>query len=184
MFDGYRAIFWGLFFISFHFNLGDFQILPNFIGWAMILSGIGKLQNTYPSDKFSKAARLALIAVIYSVISLVFTFSDQFQDNFSPFMVILLLFIDTVELLMEYYLLSGSAEHLCDNNNPDMAEGLIMQLRVYLIVYFANIIFLCVSLTLFLNSWAVAVAVIGMILRICYMAMISKLKHLNQEETV
>ncbi len=105
MFSGYRLIFWGIFFISFHINLGNLQLLPNFIGWAMIAGGVGRLRNRQPSESFHKASILAFIAVIYSVITFLTDFAGSQALNFNPNLLFMMMFISIVELLAEYFII-------------------------------------------------------------------------------
>lgn len=182
MYRGYQLIFWGLFFISFHINLGVFQILPNFIGWAMVVSGINKLGTVYKTNKFTSTAYLALFAVFYFVIDLILKLTNPTTGSYSPLMIFSIISISLVELLVEYYILNGSAEYLYVTNNVDIAENLIKQLRVYMIVYFVNTILMCFSLTFNPNYISLIFIIIYLGLRICFMAIISRLKSYYRED--
>lgn len=176
MVNGYRLIFWGIFFISFHFNLGSLQILPNFIGWAMVAGGITKLGETHKSGSFKKASVLSAIAVFYSVVSLMIETAGRYTMDSSSYAVIWVLFIGVLELLTEYYLIGGSAECFYDRNDADMAGNLLGRFRSYLILDITNLILVCISYTLYLKTLVTFCAILGMILRIWFLIMINGLK--------
>ncbi|QHQ60179.1 hypothetical protein Ana3638_04785 [Anaerocolumna sedimenticola] len=179
---GYKTIFWGIVFISFHINLGSFQILPNFIGWAMVVSGINQLRTIYNSARFEKASVIALIAVFHSIISLLVTFRYPYADNSSPFMMFWIILISILEILIEYFIIHGSAEYLYDGDDMETADNLVKLFQWYLIIYFLNTILVCISFTLYNNSLTASAAVIGMVLRVWFLALISRLKKHQQEE--
>jgi hypothetical protein len=140
------------------------------------------LGSVYQSDKFTKAAYLALIAVFYSVIDLIVQLMNQSAGSYSPLMIFSIIFISLVELLAEYYILNGSAEYLYAINNVDIAENLIRQLRIYMIVYFVNTILMCFSLTFDSNNIPFIFAFLYIGLRICFMAIISRLKSYYRDD--
>lgn len=45
--NGYKKIFWGFVFATFHINLGAIQIVPTFIGYIIIYLGIEKIAKDY-----------------------------------------------------------------------------------------------------------------------------------------
>jgi hypothetical protein len=61
---GFGSIFWGFIFF-FDFNIGNFDILPDIIGYILIFSGLGRLQNL--SGRFVTARKVALPLLLLSV---------------------------------------------------------------------------------------------------------------------
>ncbi len=181
MFSGYRLIFWGIFFISFHINLGNLQLLPNFIGWAMIAGGVGRLRNRQPSESFHKASILAFIAVIYSVITFLTDFAGSQALNFNPNLLFMMMFISIVELLAEYFIIKGSAEYLYNSGNIEFADDLAGRFRNYLIIDILLLIAVLISFTLY--SPAITIfAIFGLLLRIWFLIIIHGLKKFYMDE--
>ena len=148
----------------------------------MVVSGINQLRTVYDSDRLKKASVIALIAVFHSIISFLVTFRYPTADNSSPFMILWIILISILEVLIEYFIIHGSAEYLYDGNDTVTADYLIKQFRIYLIIYFVITILVCISFTLYNNSLTASVAVIGMVLRIWFLILISKLKNYYQDE--
>lgn len=70
---GFSRIFWGfIFFLD--FNINNFDILPDFIGVLLILSGLGLLQEA--NGRFSTARKLAWLLLLLSLF-------DIFKVNIS-----------------------------------------------------------------------------------------------------
>lgn len=181
MFSGYRLIFWGIFFISFHINLGNLQLLPNFIGWAMIAGGVGRLRNRQPSENFHKASILAFIAVIYSVITFLTEFAGSHALDFNPYLLFTMMFISIVELLTEYFIIKGSAEYLYNCGNIEFADDLAGRFRNYLIIDILLLIAVLISFTLY--SPAITIfAIFGLLLRIWFLMIIHGLKKFYMDE--
>lgn len=181
MFSGYRLIFWGIFFISFHINLGNLQILPNFIGWAMIAGGVGRLRNVQPSASFHKASILAFIAVIYSIIVLLTQFAGSQALDFNPYLLFTMMFISIVELLTEYFIIKGSAEYLYNCGNIVFADDLAGRFRNYLIIDILILIAVLISFTLYSPTITIF-AILGLLLRIWFLMIIHGLKKFYTDE--
>ncbi|WMJ85546.1 hypothetical protein [Anaerocolumna sp. MB42-C2] len=182
MSQGYKTIFWGIIFISFHINLGSFQILPGFIGWAMVASGISQLRTVYNSGRFKKASVIALIAVLHSIIGLLITFRYPYADNSSPFMMSWMILISILEIVIEYLIIHGSVEYLYHGDDIETADNIVKLFRVYLIIYFVNTILICIAFTLYNNSLTVFAALIGIVLRVWFLALTSRLKNYQRDE--
>lgn len=69
---GYNKIFWGLIFTIVNINLGPIDILPNFIGYLLILSGLSIVEGQHVIYKKGR-----LPAIILSILSL----KDFFTAN-------------------------------------------------------------------------------------------------------
>ena len=184
MFNGYRIIFWGIFFTSFHINLGMIQILPTFIAWIIVANGIGKLIEIESSDSFLKAKSFALIAAGMSFVSgLISLYSGNGVDD-----IILLLIwpvvIGILELVAEYKILEGSVEYLYVKNDVKMAEEYINMTRNYTIAFIIFIVVQCIALSFLSAELIMIVAIAGLILRIFFMGMMTQLKNLYEEGVV
>lgn len=61
--EGYNKLFWGMILIVFNFNLGPIDILPNFVGYMLIYSGLNQLSSQLDFYKKGMPASLVLTAV-------------------------------------------------------------------------------------------------------------------------
>jgi hypothetical protein len=112
--SGLNLIFWGYLLVFLDFKINNFDILPDFLGYILILVGIGSLLSF--SVNFSNARPFAIIALILS-------FFDFYQINISLNNLqsipsglailwgILLGVADCVfDMLLLYFLIRGMAE--------------------------------------------------------------------------
>lgn len=58
--SGYNRLFWGMMFIIFDINLGAINILPNFIGYLFILSGLSILTSQHKNFEKGKIPGILL----------------------------------------------------------------------------------------------------------------------------
>ncbi|HEX2925116.1 MAG TPA: hypothetical protein VHP38_02480 [Ruminiclostridium sp.] len=61
--SSYTRVFWGLILVYFDINLGFFDILPNFIGYYLISSGLGGLAQKNPAYKTGRIPSALMIFV-------------------------------------------------------------------------------------------------------------------------
>lgn len=173
---GYRTIFWGIFFASFHINLGMIPILPQFVGWIIVAVGVGRIQQEHPSAIFHKAGIFSQIVVVLALFSGVFSIYLANASVVSILTTISPIIFGVAELLMEYAVLEGSIEYFYSNNAVILAEEYIRKLRAYTIVFVIFIIMHCITLTFYLENYILISVLIGIILRIWFMILMSSLR--------
>lgn len=81
---GYNKLFWGMIFIIFDINLGVINILPNFIGYILIYSGLNILEKQH--EIYKKGKIPAVILTILTLKDIVHTnknnlLSGEFQSS-------------------------------------------------------------------------------------------------------
>lgn len=59
MSEGYRKIFWGIFIATFNINIGMVKILPSFVGFLIISSGLKLILQEAGTESF----KLSLIHI-------------------------------------------------------------------------------------------------------------------------
>lgn len=182
MYQGYRTIFWGFVFITFHINLGSIQILPGFVGCLIMAYGVGLLVRQYSCEPFRKALITAYFLAFISFISM-FTELAAYQS-------VLLSFFPVVyaagELTFCYYLFTGGKEQLTQADMEDRAKELEAVIATLLILYIIFTIVECFSIALLAQMMLGIAAIFGLILRLCVMVQLRKLMKaqpsLNTEE--
>ncbi|APH16078.1 putative membrane protein [Clostridium sporogenes] len=175
--NGYKKIFWEIFIITFNINLGIIKILPPFIGFIIILSGISSLYKETQIESFNKAKTFAIIiSVIATIGEFTGIFSIELTNSFI-FNEVYIVFSKIIELIMFYKLFNGSIEYLNDNDKCDLACESIKKLRFYIITSVINIIFLNLTLILDIKIFNIIVLAMLIILRIYLMMSISSFKN-------
>jgi cytochrome c biogenesis protein CcdA len=173
MFDGFRIIFWGIFFITFHINLGPIAILPVFIGYMTVSRGIDHLLDEFSSSNFMKARKISFCLTLLGVFSFLLIWSP---DQNSIIMTYYSLLFSVLELFLVYYLLEGSIEKLEMVNGMDEARDYRSEQRTYTVFMTIFIIGMCIAITIGETTLSFVVIIVGLVLRLWLMMMLGRLK--------
>ncbi len=177
MAEGYRIIFWGILFITFHINLGPIPILPNFVGYIIVLRGIDHLQREFPSINFKRAHDTSMLLTILSVIGFLLIWAPQ-QSIIMSYSSLL---FSVLEVLLVYYILEGSIEKLLALDSKTLADDYRREQRIYTVLMTIYVIGMCITITIAeSSSIAVAILFIGICLRIWLMMILGRLKRIWQ----
>ena len=179
---GYRKIFWGMFFSTFHINLGPIEILPNFIGLLIICSGIKEILKDYKYESFEQALKYISIHVVISFIAFVSPFV-------SPFIGLATLFENNIGLSIIWFnignilemfgiakLLEGSSEILserlvCNDESMEYRSKIDKYILIYsMIIVLSNINFIFMG-----SMTTVIIAIVALITKIWVMFSLKKL---------
>jgi len=63
--SGYNKLFWGMIFVAFDINLGPLSVLPNFIGYMFIYSGLNTL--AFQQREYEKGKIPAIILILLTL---------------------------------------------------------------------------------------------------------------------
>lgn len=178
MFEGFRSIFWGIFFITFHINLGPIAILPAFVGYMIVSRGIDQLQAEFTSPYFKKARITSMLLTILGIISFLLIWVIQQQSIFMDYYPLL---FSVLELFLVYYILEGSIEKFKAMDNKALAGDYRSEQRTYTVFMTIYIIGMCIAITIVGTAFAFAMILIGLFLRLWLMMMLGRLKRAQLE---
>lgn len=178
MYNGYRTIFWGILFASFHIKLGPIPILPLFIAWAIVSSGINKLLIEETTEDFTKAKAYTTFMIILSLIAFIISLYWQNAGNNILYTIAYPVIFGIFELLTEYKILTGSIENLKKDNKGEVAKEFQGMTRSYIVMFLIFLVMECVSLCFIMSGFLTITGIFGLILRIYYMSMMSRLMNL------
>lgn len=182
MYSGYNKIFWGILITTFSINLGPIKILPVFIGFLFIVSGLDSVYKESSFNIFEKVKSIGMLVAFISFIGGVIDFTTYGMTNYSFINIIWITVFIIIELVFYFKIIEASIEYLSINNYDDLTEDYISKLRNYTIFSILNILFLSVSLILNLNIYPTIAAIIGVILKIYLMTMIYGLRNIFTKE--
>jgi hypothetical protein len=177
MFDGYRIIFWGIFFVTFHINLGRIPMLPIFVGYLMVSRGIGHLIEETNSKHFEKARGAAFWLTLLGVVSFLFLWTPYQSGLFSYFSVV----FSVLELFLISNLLEGSIEYLHGKGCSNLVNDYRAEQKSYTILQTIFILSSVVVITIADATISFVVILFGLFLRIWFMAMLGRLKRIEEE---
>lgn len=156
---GYKKIFWGILIATFSLNLGFITILPTFIGWTIVATGISILDKCAQKGDFSKAYSLATILVVLHFIGGFISLLGEVQiGNAVPFIFYPLISM-MIELLLIHSLLKATVDHFDVMERKRVAEKYIAKDRAYILLM--GITMILYTLTIALNE--VITVIIGVI---------------------
>lgn len=173
MSEGYRVMFWGIFFITFHINLGPISILPAFIGYLIVSRGIDRLQGEFASPFFRKARLVSNGLTILGVISFLlvwFPQSESIMMSYYP------LSFSILELFLVYYVLEGSMERMLACGDGRQVDSYRSEQRSYLIFMTIYIVGMCLAITIAEEISTTLMILLGLFLRFWFLAMLGRLK--------
>ncbi|WP_097014244.1 hypothetical protein [Anaerocolumna aminovalerica] len=185
LFKGYRLIFWGIFFTSFNFNFFGIPILPQFIEWFIVYSGIKMLKEVYTSKSLISAVNCGTWIVLFTlVVGFISLFEPNIFKNGTLFTLIWSTGITTMQLILKYYILVGSIELLEVFHKQDVAEKYVKSTGNYIISYILVTVAQIIVLTIPSEVWNAALGIASLILNIWLMILISELKNIFNKEVV
>ena len=176
MYEGLNKMFWGIFFATFHLNLGPVKILPAFVGFMLISSGINTIYVEHKDEEWKKALDLSRIAIVVSLLGGVIDFFLFGAYNYSIIILLWPILLMVVELLMFYNFFIGLVKYFHSMGKIEVSESLIGSSRFYLIIFIINTAFLSFTQLFNWEGINTLLAIIFIILRISLMVIISGLK--------
>lgn len=147
-------IFWGFFFIVFHFNLtfgtSVISFLPDFVGYYLILSGIYELKDL--ASGFRKIKNWVLLLALLKVVTFLLDLAGLSSLN-QPIAVITGIVLLVISLYVQYYIIYGIRQ-MEESQQMDLYAAKLFSL--WKIVAACSILsYLCLIL-----SWLAAIFII------------------------
>ncbi|KAB2328541.1 hypothetical protein F7731_25295 [Cytobacillus depressus] len=130
-----NKIFWGLIIVLVDINIVYFDILPDFIGYIIIASGLSHLQ-TY-SPYFSKAKIFSIILTVFSLVTIFQGPSiplEEFQPSKKIFLIIVFsTILGLLHLALIYFIVRGLIEMAEQEGFIRLSEMAQKRLYIYII---------------------------------------------------
>jgi hypothetical protein len=177
MHSGFRIIFWGIFFVTIHINLGPIAILPAFVGYMIVSRGIEHLQEGFDTPYFRKARIASMLLTMLGVISFLLIWAPQQSIIMSYYP----LLFSVLEFFLVYYILEGSIEKFELVDSKELASDYRSEQRTYLVFMTIYIIGMCIAITIGEATFAFIMIIIGLFLRLWLLMMMGRLKRTQQE---
>jgi len=122
--SAYNKLFWGMIILIFHINLGPISILPNFVGYMIIYSGLNTLSSQNEIYKRGK-----LPAAILVVLSLKDIWNNKnsnvFTGNFYNINVFMMI-IGGIAVIIDIYLIYIICSGIYDSSRERNLESLMI----------------------------------------------------------
>lgn len=182
MYNGYNKMFWGVLITSFNINLGPINILPNFIGFLLIVSGLNTLYQESSFAGFNNISSMSMIVALLSFIGGIIGWFRLGMTNYSFLNIIWSIGFITIEFMFFFKVLEASIECLQENNYDELKERYILKLRNYAIFTLIIILSLGISLILNLETYQAILVVPAFALKIYLITIIYGLRNIFKEK--
>lgn len=176
--SGYNRMFWGMVFIIFHINLGPIDILPSFVGYMLIYSGLNILSSQHKIYEKGK-----LPAIILIVLTLKDVWHNQDNSifignsyNLGLAIMVIGAVVTVIDLYLIYIICRGIYELCKERELHSLMTNAADSWKFYFVI---SLIFLfcapfSINLPVSYNIFMVIVGIIKGIAIICIMIMFRK----------
>ena len=166
---GFKKIFWGNIITIFHLNLGPIEILPNFIGFLIISSGIKEVLCKYDNSNLRKALKINSVQVYISFIIFIAPFILPAIDKYFNNNILTTIWfnINTIlEIICTVKVLEGASEILSENFNSYWGD--IYKNKTITYIYLNSIVLIVCNINFIFISELTAflIAIYAMIIKI------------------
>lgn len=162
---GYKRLFWAMVFISFNINIGFINILPDFIGYILIYSGLGILSSQHKLYEKGK---------IPAVLLTLLTLKDIWNDPRSNILTggiynvgLLTLIFGSIVIIIKIYLiyiLCTGVYALCiERGLNELVESVMFSMKFYLIISLIYLAFAPFSINLYSEVRIIFIIIVGII---------------------
>ena len=164
MIYGYNTVFWGLFFSMFHINLGRLEVLPSFVGFLMVASGLKDIMSVGNNKYFKESLKYAYILSGILVVAFILPFLGK--TGISENSILNIIWINgtiILEILFTVNLIEGSIELLKERNSEDEALRYKNKIRNFILIFTSLMILNNIN-TIMLNETLGVFLILGMII--------------------
>lgn len=180
--QGYKKIFWGFLITVFDINIGPINILPDFIGYYIIGSGIYIIYEKFENNNLKTANTKANFLMCYSLIIGIIKYAINsnilgggLYEHFVYIIIefILTIFISSVVLFMAFKIISGTIDLYLHMELKEEAILLQNKQKNYTVLTIIGLILITISLNIS-NEYFITAATIYLIIVNLYFAAIIK----------
>lgn len=147
MAEGYRRIFWGILVATFNISIGPLKILPAFVGWLMVMSGLSRFEQHLEEGTYATIRRKTMVLVGLSLGGAILTFGSYGELGHQPLLLFMPLVVMIAELVVFHGILAISVEVLQERQCREQAEETIGKDRTYLVLMGLSLVLLIGALT-------------------------------------
>lgn len=173
--SGYHKIFWGFVLATFHINIMGLEIIPPFIAYLFVASGLYKLEMESRNIAFRYSKYLTLI---YAFLSFAENFSTTIRGASAGTGMLTILWgslFGIVEILLYYFLFLGTVQTLQASNYMELASDYTNQMRCVLYLTMIGQAGLIIAKTFHMESFYAIIGFCLLMVRIYLMHLMNRL---------
>ncbi|MDW5300192.1 MAG: hypothetical protein SA378_08660 [Sedimentibacter sp.] len=184
--QGYKKIFWGFLITIFNINLGPINILPNFLGYLIIGSGLNLIQNEFANINFKTANKASNFLLLYSIFAYII-FSMIFNDGYQYKNIIetgVFVFGSSISLIMVFNIFSGTIELYMNKEQRIYADNLENTQKVYTILNFIGLLLIASSINISNEVYNLVSVLYLFVIQLYFAIVISKISKTFNEDLI
>ncbi len=171
MANGYKNIVLGLILATFHINLGTLPIIPSFIAWIIVATGVELIGEAEGQLSFNRSKKACIALIILTLLDLIKTNLDISLG--SSYMLSML--VALIELVFVYYFFRGVTQMFEAKGKVDYACENERILSGYTVLQVIGILILGICWLNYSNTQGVLIAIYILSLRIYVIYRVNKL---------
>ncbi len=172
---GYKKIFWGIFIATFNITIGMLPILPAFVGWLVVVTGLSELERSTQSGAFLSPKKGAIALVSVSLGGLLLFLVGYDSGSFLP-LLFYPLFLIIIEFVVFHKILEGAVRNFKIMYHLEAVERYTNKDRTYIMLMGITMVLLAISLTFNHEATGSIAAVMAIISRLYLMITVNALK--------
>ena len=177
--EGYKKIFWGVIIATFSINLGVVKILPTFIGWMVVASGLSMLEERSESVEYRTTRTISYVLVGLALVGMLLDLIGGIRLSSPVLLLFYPLIVMVIELTLFHRLFEGSILSLELMDNKAAGDLYIGKDRTYIILSGISLALVTVSIFLNLETTALFAGVFALFTRIY---LLTAIKSLGKED--
>ncbi|MBP1927208.1 hypothetical protein J2Z76_003105 [Sedimentibacter acidaminivorans] len=182
--QGYRKVFWGFLIVLFNINIGPINILPDFLGYFIIGSGLVAIVNEFETKSFRIAHKTANLLFLYTLLLSIFNFigSGEIIGNSSGYQYKIIIDIglsvlsSIFSLYMAFHILSGTINLYLNRAQKLQAELLVKSQRSYTLLLLIGIILISISFNISSGVYMAITSIYVLLVQIYFATIISGIR--------
>lgn len=172
---GTKQIFWGILIATFNLRLGGLTILPAFVGWMMVASGLSKLEEHAPDSGFANTRSKAYLLVGASLLGSLLSLSGANPPAFAIPLALYGAVVMIIELVLFHHLLEAAVQRFQSLERTQEAQIFTDKDRTYLLLIGSSLILVILGITFQHAGASLIGALLAIITRIYLLTVISAL---------
>lgn len=183
---GFKNIFWGILITVFDINLGPINILPNFLGYFIIGSGINKILDEFENKNFITAKTVSNFLGLYSLILSIANIT-ALNEGFQYENIIessLFIFSSSISLIMAFFILSGTIELYLSRNDSNHAVNIENKQRKYILLHILGLLLIIFSMNFSNATYKMTVIIYMIVIQIYFAKIISGIGNTFSDDNI
>lgn len=173
--SGTKQIFWGILIATFHLNLGGLTILPAFVGWSVVASGLSKLEEHAPESEFGRTRSKAYLLVGASLLGSLLSLYGASAYAFAIPLALYGAGVMVIELALFHHVLEAAVQRFQSLHQTQEAQLFTGKDRTYLLLMGVSLVLVILSITFQHAGASLMGALLAIATRIYLLTVISAL---------